>query len=446
MNNTQIDQAPQNPDKEPKVLSLAKKAAEQFIRVGDDYFKSTFRPDKNGKLHRVLSRRSKTTIVDDHTKSALAYIKKYEDFVIVPSHVDYKQVIYGHYNKYHQISHIPEEGDCNLIIEFLTHLFGSNYLEFILDYFQLLYLKPTQNLPIILLESEEKNTGKSTFGFFVEKIFQFNAVAVGNKDFESDFNSVWIDKLMIVVDETSLEKRSVMQTIKRLSTEKGQVLSNAKGKDKVNVEFIGKFIFISNDEGRALPIERGEKRFAVFKVYTFSNRGIQDDPNILEKLEAQIPFFLQYLKSRKLHHEEKTRMYFDTEVYFTEQLKLYFRGSASYAAKAIKELIKDTFQMFPEVDELRFSISELLVELTKGSYIKSTDRQQIKRAIEEELKLEPQKRGRYVYHSLYMAELDETDLLISGKSNRNLIHYVFSKSEPVKGVDFSNNTIGDFRK
>ncbi|SEJ71122.1 hypothetical protein SAMN04487995_6037 [Dyadobacter koreensis] len=428
MTNESKDEKEEVISKDPKVLSLAKKAAEQFIRVGDDYYKCTYRPDKNGKLHKVLARRSKSTIVDDHTKIVLAYIKKYEDFVIVPSHVNYKQVIHGHYNKYHQISHTPEKGNCDIIIEFLTHLFGKDYLEFILDYFKLLYLEPTQNLPIILLESEEKNTGKSTFGFFVEKIFQFNAVAVGNKDFESDFNSVWIDKLMIVVDETSLEKRSIMQTIKRLSTEKGQVLSNAKGKDKVSIEFIGKFIFISNDEGRALPIEGGEKRFAVFKVSTFSNRGVQDDPNILDKLEAQIPYFLHYLKIRKLHHEEKTRMYFDTDVYFTEQLKLYFKGSASYTAKAIKDLIKDTFQMYPETMELRFSISELLTELNKGSYLKSTDRQQIKRAIEEELKLEPQKRSRYIYHSLYMAELDETDLLLSGRNNRNLIHYVFAKS------------------
>lgn len=400
-----------------------------FIRVGDDYYKNIFRPDKNRKLHRVLAKRSKTTVVDDIGGYLVKKISKYEDFVTVPSHTDYKQVIHGHYNKYHQISHLPVAGDCDLVIQFLNHLFGPDYLDFILDYFQLLYLKPTQNLPIILLESEEKNTGKSTFGFFVEKIFQFNAVAVGNKDFESDFNSVWIDKLMIVVDETSLEKRSVMQTIKRLSTEKGQVLSNSKGKDKVNVEFIGKFIFISNDEGRALPIERGEKRFAVFKVQTFSNQGINDDPNILDKLEAQIPAFLYFLKDRQLHHQERTRMYFDTEVYFTEQLKLYFKGNASYAAKAIKELLKDTFQMFPEESEVKFSISELLTELTKGSYLKSTDRQQIKKAVEEELKLESQKRGRYAYFSLYMAELDETGLSYPSQSNKNLIHYVFPRSE-----------------
>jgi hypothetical protein len=202
--------------------------ANDYIRVGDDYYKKSLRPDKNGKLHSILVKRSKSTIIDDCGKATLKYIKKYEDFVIVPSHVNYQQVIYGHYNKYHEISHSPSPGEYHLVIGFFEHLFGSEYLEFILDYFQLLYIKPTQNLPIILIESEEKNTGKSTFGFFVEKIFQFNAVAVGNKDFESDFNSVWIDKLMVVVDETSLEKTSVMQTIKRLSTEKGASIIKCK--------------------------------------------------------------------------------------------------------------------------------------------------------------------------------------------------------------------------
>jgi hypothetical protein len=167
----------------------------------------------------------------------------------------------------------------------------------------------------------------------------------------------------------------------------------------------------------------------VFKAQTFSNRGIEDDPNILEKLESQIPAFLHFLKNRILYYPEKTRMYFDTEVYFTDQLNLYFKGSASYVARAIKELLKDTFQMFPEEAELRFSVSDLLLELTKGGYLKGTDRQKVKRAVEEEFKLTAQKRGRYSSFSLYLAEADETGLDYPSDKNRNLIHYIFTKRD-----------------
>lgn len=414
--------------------------AKQFIRVGDDYYKITYRPDKKGSLHRVLAKRSKTTITDDYGQKIIHHIPKYEDFVIVPSHVNYQQVIHGHYNKYYEIAHQPKKGSFKTVSAFLTHIFGEKYLDFVLDYFQLLYLKPTQSLPIILLESIEKNTGKSTFGHFVEKVFQFNSIALGNSDFNSQFNSVWIDKLTIVVDETSLEEKAVMESIKRLSTEKGSVLSNAKGKEKVNVEFIGKFIFISNDEGKALPIQRGEKRFAVFKVPTFASRGIKDNPDILDDLQAEIPAFLHFLNGRELVHPQKTRMHFDTDVYFTEQLKVYFQGSVGFTAKAVRDFVEDAFGMFSEEDTLCYSVSDLVKEL--ANYTRFTDKRKIKEALEVELGMKPQKKGRYTFFSLHLAELDESHY--PNRNNPNNVHYVFSREEYKH--DYGKSTNGTVQK
>lgn len=416
--------------------------AKQFIRVGDDYYKITFRPDKKGNLHRVLARRSKTTITDDYGPKIIHEIPKYEDFVIVPSHTDYKQVIHDHYNKYYEISHKPKKGNFKTIASFLTHIFGEGYMDFIYDYFQLLYLKPTQNLPIILLESIEKNTGKSTFGHFIEKIFQFNSIALGNSDFNSQFNSVWIDKLTIVVDETSLEEKAVMESIKRLSTEKGKVLSNSKGKDKVDIEFIGKFVFISNDEGKALPIQRGEKRFAVFKVPTFASQGIEDNPDILDDLQAEIPAFLHYLKDRQLVHPNKSRMYFDTEVYFTDQLKLYFEGNLGYIGSAIKELIKDTFIMFPEEEKLCFTLTNIFDELLLGKYVRFADRPQIRKAIEQELSLELGKKSRYTYFSRHRAEIETGYFPLRNEFVNSF--YTFNRNNYC--TSYKNSTINGFQK
>ncbi|MPR32381.1 primase-helicase family protein [Salmonirosea aquatica] len=414
-----------------------KENAKQFIRVGDDYYKITLRPDKKGNLHRVLAKRQKRTITDDYGANIIHEIAKYEDFVIVPSHVNYQQIIHGHYNKYYEISHKPKKGSFKTITAFLAHIFGEEYLDFIMDYFQLLYLKPTQSLPIILLESVEKNTGKSTFGHFVEKIFQFNSIALGNSDFNSQFNSVWIDKLTIIVDETSLEEKAVMESIKRLSTEKGKVLSNSKGKDKVDIEFIGKFIFISNDEGKALPIQRGEKRFAVFKVPTFASRGIEDNPDILDDLQAEIPAFLHYLKGRQLVHPTKSRMHFDTAVYFTRQLELYFEGSQGHTTKAIQELVKDSFEAFPEETSLSFSESDLIEEMEKGNYNRYIDRRKVKEALQKDLGLIPHKKGRYTYFSLHRAEQEETYYPVPNKANN--VYYTFLRNNYKDS--YENNTI-----
>jgi hypothetical protein len=422
-------------------MKTIEQSAKEFIRVGDDYFKITHRPDKNGNLHRVLSKRKKGTITDDFGNKILGSIPKYEDFVMVPSHVNYQEVIHGHYNKYYKLDHKPKPGSCNHIISYLTHVFGEKYLDFILDYFQLLYLKPTQNLPVILLESFKKNTGKSTFGILATKIFQFNSVSVGNKDLQSDFNSVWMDKLLIILDETSLDGKEVMQTIKRLSTEKGQVLSNSKGKDKVGIDFIGKFIFMSNHEGTALPIERGEKRFAVFKVPTFEEKGIKDDTGLLSKMEAEIPAFLNFLQGRELVHEEKSRMHFDFSVYETEQLNVYLNGAGTYTTKAIKELVSQTFEMFPDENELRFSATHIFSELTKGNFTKAVDRQQIKKAIEQELSIPLQKKGRFTYFSLFQAETQESSFYYPTPNGENNAHYIFQRKDFANEGDSEKNTI-----
>ena len=168
-----------------------KKIALDFIRIRDDYYKIVYRPDKSGKLFKDLLRLSKTTITDDHTKGILKYINKYDDFTLVASHINYQQVINGFYNQYHEVTHKPTQGDCVNIFHILTHIFGESHLNFILDYLQILYTNPNQCLPIILIESEEKNTGKTTFSNLLYWIFQFNAMKLGNGDLHSDFSGFW---------------------------------------------------------------------------------------------------------------------------------------------------------------------------------------------------------------------------------------------------------------
>ena len=59
------------------------------------------------------------------------------------------------------------------IAALVRHIFGDQY-ELGLDYLQLLYTKPLQKLPILLLVSEERNTGKSTFLNFLKALFEAN--------------------------------------------------------------------------------------------------------------------------------------------------------------------------------------------------------------------------------------------------------------------------------
>lgn len=193
-----------------------------------------------------------------------------------------------------------------------------------------------------------------------------------------------------------------MQTIKRLTSTKNQITSNEKNKGQVQIDYFGKMMFTSNSEGNALPIERGDDRFAVFKVPTFESQGIKKIPDVEKLVKSEIPAFLHFLLNREMVYQDVGRFYFDLEVYKTDQLLLYYENNCSTIAKEIKDLLQDTFDRFPNEKCLKFSVLNLLHEL-KGN-VKNLERGKLKKVIEKELKLTIQSRSRYTYFSRLMFE------------------------------------------
>ena len=105
-------------------------------------------------------------ILQDYGKTLgneiLSNMPKYVGWVNEPSHTDYKPVVGNWLNKYRPLPYQPQHGyDTPNILHFLEHIFGEQF-ELGLDYLELLYLQPKQKLPILLLVSKERNTGKTT--------------------------------------------------------------------------------------------------------------------------------------------------------------------------------------------------------------------------------------------------------------------------------------------
>lgn len=416
----------QDDSDEAKKKEKLKKEAKKFVRIGDDYYKIVQRPDKEGKLFKDYLKLNKGTIIDDHSKSILRYIEKYDDFCTVASHTKFKQIINGFFNQYNELTHKPKEGNYDTILGIISHVFGEHYLDFALDYVKIMYCDPYQRLPILLLESTQKNTGKSTFANILYKIFQDNAIKIGNNDLQSDFNSVWVKRLAIIIDEASLEKKGVTQMLKRFSTETGKVTVNEKNKAQKEVDFFGKFLFISNEEGKALSIERNDPRWAVFKVPTFQEKGIQDDPLIDEKIDKEIPAFLHFLITRDLKYQRESRMYFAPVVYQTAQLQLYYNNNLTKVTQAIKELIVDTFDLYPEQECLKFAPVDIMVELKED--IRNIERAQVIYAVEQELglKLRDTKTNYTIYSRKYKEANPHYTPPKNAQSKR---YYVFWKYE-----------------
>ena len=190
---------------------------EQFIRVGTTLYKIVNQPSLSGGYIKKRIPWNIETLRQDYGKDYMACVPKYDGFCTVPQHLNYQAVVGKFLNLYEPISHQPMQGAFPCIQSLVRHIFGEQY-ELGMDYLQLLYMQPVQKLPILLLVSEERNTGKSTFLNFLKAVFQNNVTFNTNEDFRSQFNSDWAGKLLIMVDEVLLNRREDSERLKNLST------------------------------------------------------------------------------------------------------------------------------------------------------------------------------------------------------------------------------------
>lgn len=291
------------------------------------------RPQANGTTCKCLVYWKASTIKADFGKDYLNDIPKYDCFCTVPSHTDYRKIIGNAYNLYEPITHHPEPGDWSAIDSLLRHIFEEHY-EYGLDYIQLLYQMPLQKLPILILVSEQRNTGKTTFLNLLKAIFQDNATFNTNEDFRSKFNSDWAGKLLIMVDEVLLSRREDSERLKNLSTATSYKMES-KGKDRNEIAFFGKFVLCSNNEHFPIVIDREEVRYWVRKVNPLET----DDPFYMKKLVAQIPAFLHFLMQRELSVQCENRMWFSPERLRTAALNRIVISNRSKIEFEVAELL-----------------------------------------------------------------------------------------------------------
>ena len=353
-------------------------AKEEFIRVGTTLYKIVEQPKLNGGYVKKRIVWNNETLRQDYGKDYIGSVPKYDGFCTVPEHLNYRPIIGQFLNLYEPIDHVPKEGDFSHIQSLVCHIFGEQY-ELGMDYLQLLYLQPIQKLPILLLVSEERNTGKSTFLNFLKLLFQNNVTFNTNEDFRSQFNSDWAGKLLIVVDEVLLNRREDSERLKNLSTTLSYKVE-AKGKDRDEIAFFAKFVLCSNNEYLPVIIDAGETRYWVRKI----DRLQSDDTDFLQKLKAEIPAFLHFLQHRQLSTKKESRMWYAPSLLHTEALQKIIRSNRLEIE--MHELILDIMESVG-TDTFSFCYNDILLLLAQ-SQIKA-ERHQVRKVLQEYWKLTP---------------------------------------------------------
>lgn len=375
---------------------MIEKESDRYIRVGTTLYKIVQRPLMSGDF--IEERRSWNyeTLRQDHSKDFISQIEKFDGFCSVPDHVNYQRSIGKFLNQYDPINYKPIEGKCSVVLDFLVHIFGEQ-IELGLDYLQLLYLKPLVRLPILLLVSRERNTGKTTFLNFLKAIFAGNMTFNTNEDFRSQFNSDWANKLIVAVDEVLLDRREDSERIKNLSTAISYK-AEAKGKDRSEVEFFAKFILCSNNENNPIIIDQGETRYWVRKVNPLEKENNQ----ILALLKSEIPHFLYYLQHRSLSTKSESRMWFRHDLLVTDTLRKIIQYNRSKVEIEILNIISEIMQV-KQLDVFRFCIGDMnnMLQLRQLK----VEGGQIRKILQSKWELQPQEPTYYT--AFYFAYDDE---------------------------------------
>ena len=351
---------------------------EEYMRVGTTLYKVVNQPCASGGYEKRRVIWNNSTLRQDYGKNYLATVLKYDGFCTVPDHLNYRKEIDGFLNLYEPIEHTPQIGDFPNIRSLVLHIFGEQY-NLGLDYLQLLFLQPLQKLPILLLVSEERNTGKSTFLNFLKAVFGDNVTFNTNEDFRSQFNSDWAGKLLIVVDEVLLNRREDSERLKNLSTTFNYKVE-AKGKDRTEIAFFAKFVLCSNNEYLPVIIDAGETRYWVRKINPLQN----DDTNFLQKLKEEIPAFLFFLTQRELSTEKESRMWFNPKLTHTAALQKIIRSNRNRLEIEMAELFLDIMSNM-NVESVSFCLNDLMTLLIY-SQVKA-EKYQVRKVVQEVWKL-----------------------------------------------------------
>jgi hypothetical protein len=274
-------------------------------------------------------------------KSAFHAIPKFTDFCNIPGHDrEYKAIYNDEYNIYYPIPWEPKPGNWSNIQKFLRHLSQNqfqNKYDILLDILCLKYINPIAKLPIIVLYSREKNTGKSTLLWFLNDIYGDNSSLISNNDLTLDFNDYLLGNVLLIDEAIIVDK--ALEMLKSLSTAP-ETSINMKNMPKLKVSFFGTF-FITTNRLTFVRIDEDENRFFILHVPTVS----ETDPTLREKMREEIPAFLYYLRyHHKLKYERsQSRFWFPFRDYVTSALTELKQKSKQQSLRALHEWVREMF-------------------------------------------------------------------------------------------------------
>jgi len=363
-----------------------------YIRVATKYFKVIKKTDRNSIVRTELKIWDKMTIMDDYGKKFLTRISDYDDFTIEPCNKGYNQIVGNNYNLYAPFEHTAAKSYTEDQIKWtetlLHHIFGEQY-EIGLKYLKVLYDMPRQKLPILVLTSEERSTGKTTFLDYVEMLFGANSVVINPQDISNSFNAAYATSNIIMIEESRFDNVQATEKLKNLATQK-KIMVNTKFVQQYSIPFHGHLIITSNDQKKFSKVDNSEIRYWVRSIPTLVGKA---NHNILNDLRSEIPYFLAKLNSMEDIDTSKSRQVFEAESLQTEALATVKLESRSSLHKELELMFDAHCLENQDIEYFRFIAKDI-----KEAWFKSDNKNEmnyINRVLSDGLKLDKESMMRY---------------------------------------------------
>jgi hypothetical protein len=368
-----------------KLRNSSKKVSKNTSSIKCEYpiyciGKNYFLQEKDGTLYTTTL----AILKDQYGNDVKANITYLVGFVNEPSHTDYQQIYNNKYNTYKKMLYKPLKGEWATIKGLLTHIFQDQY-QMGLEYFWNLYLHPKQKLPFLGIVSEAKGTGKSTFLFFMQILFEGNCSIVSAHDFTSNFTSSYASSLVCTSDEHCEVKSrtTIAQKMKTLITE-SKIRYEAKGQDAITIDWHGKFVFASNNADKLTFIEDENTRYWIIEISQLKTKS----NDFMFKAEAEIPAFLSYLKNEFKARPRRDRLYFLPSEFQTDASRNVQANSKSTMYGQIEEAMTTYFE---DNDKTEAYARPKELAMLMGLHIK--EEVYIRRVLKKEFKLLPTTQG-----------------------------------------------------
>jgi hypothetical protein len=280
------------------------------------------------------------------------------------------------WNKYSAPIHEPKEmktaaqveKSCESTLKLFRHVY-SDKIDLALDYATVEFMHPKQPLPVQVLFSTENNTGKSTILLHRRDIYGKNASVMSIENFEDKFNSTVAGKNCVLIDEGELKDPKALIKLKMLVTSP-MIMLRDMFRSAVEVPNYAKYYFTTNKEFFA-KLDTEDSRFWVSHV----PKPTKDDPDLLDKIEKEIPSWLGFLQKRwelrgktaegimaMSTYKKRSRLWFLEADYVTDALLNLKRKGIDIEAKNLLIDMQAWFDSYNS-DHPNSSINEIYVNI-----------------------------------------------------------------------------------